>query len=212
MILNFIFSNLNAIILITWIIFLFFICIRFFKPEWVKSISYKKIILISISIHIFYALFISWGQYYVWLNGGEFTRSLLSMPLSTDVPFSPVFEWLRPIFAGDLGYFFYYILGRFWINAFLTLIISFVLYGFFILWDHYRGSFVDNGTKIVLILMIISGWPGVLINVVLGFFLSLILMIIYTIKGKNNLKIEPLFIVSTLLSLLFTNIILSHVL
>ena len=43
MILNFIFSHLNAIILAIWIIFLAIVAIRFFKPVGVKNISYTKL-------------------------------------------------------------------------------------------------------------------------------------------------------------------------
>ena len=57
MILNFIFSNLNVIVLGVWIIFWAIVAIRFFYPTWVKNISYIKLIGIAFLLNIFYGIF-----------------------------------------------------------------------------------------------------------------------------------------------------------
>lgn len=212
MILNFIFLNLNAITLSIWIIFLVFVSVRFFKPSLVKDISYRKIILITVIIYLSYGLFVSWGQYYVWANGGELTKNFINLPLSNDVPMSSVFEWTRPLFENNFGFFLYYILGRVWLDIFLTFIISSIFYGVFVAWNSYRKSFSDNGPELFLVLMLISGWPGLFVTIILGFIFSILFFIVYFFQKKKKLIIEPIFIFTTFFALLFTNIILHYVL
>lgn len=214
MILNFIFSYLNAIVLAIWIVFLIIVAIRFFRPAWVKSISYWKFILIAIGLNIFYGLFVTWGQYYVWANGGIVTQTLLNSPLPKQVSF---FEWARPLFENHLGYFLFYIWGRFWLYIFISFLISGILYFLFRVWKSYRGSFTEQGPELLLVLMLISGYPGILILIPLGFIFSILLFGFYYFKGDKVVNIEPAFIVATLFALFFPyviyviNIILGYV-
>ena len=212
MILNFIFSNLNIIILSIWIVFLILVAIRYFKPGWVRNISYLNIFFIAIGIHIFYGLFVTWGQYRVWQNGSEMAKMLVRLPLPSQAPLPSLLEWVRPLFENSFGYFLYYILGRVWFNIFISFLVSGILYLIFKIWNHYRGGFIEQGPFLLLILMLISGFPGVLVSVSLGFILSLLFFVVSYIRGDKVIKIEPIFIFSTLLALLFTNVILSYVL
>jgi hypothetical protein len=212
MILNFILSHLNLIILITWIIFLIIVGIRYFKPSWVKNISYRKLFFGTIGIHVFYGLFISWGQYYVWANGSEMTKMLVNLPISAETPFPKILWWARSLFENNLGYFLYYIWGRFWLNIFISFLTSGLIFLIFKTWKHYRGGFQEGGPLFLLILMLISGFPGILVNVSLGFIFAVILFFVNYLKKRTVLNIEPVFIFSTLISLLFTNIILLYVL
>jgi hypothetical protein len=208
--LNFIFSHLNAIILIIWIIFLFFIAIRFFKPAWVKDISFLKLALIAFAINIFYGLFITWGQYHVWAVSKDMTHALINLPLPGNVPFPPYLEWIRPLFENHLGYFLYYVLGRVWFNVFISFIISGVLYLIFKAWDFYRGGFLDQGPELLLALMLVPGWPEILIFIPLGFFLSILVSCFSHFRGNKVVNIELSFIFAALLTLLFARIILSY--
>jgi len=210
---NFIFSNLNAIVLVIWLVFLAIVVIRYFHGAWVKDISYFKLILIAVGLNIFYALFVSWGQYYVWATSSDFTRSLLNSPLPKEVPF---YAWARPFFENHLGYFLHYVLGRVWLNILVLFLFSASLYFLLKIWKFYRGNFLEQGPELLLLLMLISGWPGVLVSIPLGFFLS-VLFIIFSYFKKTAPKtlslktvlIEPAFILATFISLLFSRIILS---
>lgn len=207
--LNFIFSNLNTIVLVIWIVFLIIVAIRFFRPTLVRNISYFKLILTALSLNIFYGLFVSWGQYYVWANGSEITKALLNSPLPKEVPF---LEWARPLFSNHLGYFLFYIWGRFWIYILISFLISGILYFLFRFWKSYRGGFSEQGPELLLILMLIVGYPGVLVLIPLGFVFSILLFGFYYFKGNKEdkiLNIEPAFIVATFFTLLFTSAILS---
>lgn len=216
--LNFIFSHLYAIILVIWILFLIIVVIRFWRPAWVKNISYLKLFWITLGIHIIYGLFLTWGQSYVWANGNAMTEALLNLPLPSQVPFPSFLEWLRPLFEHSHGYFWFYVWGRFWFNIFLLFLTGGVLYSIFRAWKHYRGGFSDEGPLLLLILMLISGWPGVLVSVTLGFILAVLLFGFHYLKSYikkvpiQNVVIEPAFILSTLVALLFTNFILKYML
>jgi hypothetical protein len=57
--------------------------------------------------------------------------------------------------------------------------------------------------------MLISGFPGNLILIPLGFACAIFLYsFFYFKKGKKNVNIEPAFIIATFLTLLFGHIIL----
>lgn len=198
--------------LLFWIVLLIIIGLKYFRPVWFNNISYRKLFFVTIGIHILYGLFITWGQYYVWLNGSEMTRILLNLPLPPETPFPDIFNWIRPFFDNNYGYFLYYVLGRFWLNIFISFALSGLLYLIFKIWAKYKGGFQENGPMIILILMLISGYPNILVNITLGFIFSLAHLVISSLKGRKNVNIEPIFIFSTLISLLFTNIILKIVL
>ncbi len=204
--------HFNAINLSIWVIFLFIVTVRYFKPVWVKNISYKKLFFIALGLNILYGIFLTWGQYYVWSMVSDVTRSLLMLPLPEQVPFSPVFEWTRPLFEGNHGYFMFYVFGRFWLNILVSLAVSAVLYFIFKFWKLYRGGFQEKGPLFILILMLISGFPGVLVTIALGLTFSIIFFIFSYYKGNKKINIEPIFILTTLISLFFTNIIFSSVL
>jgi hypothetical protein len=217
-ILKFIFSNLNAIILVIWFLFLIIVTIRFFRPNWVKNISYKKLLLIVLGFHIVYGIFITWGQYYVWAKGSGVTKVLLHLPLSSQVPFPHFLEWSRFIFENNIGYFSYYVLGRFWSSIFILFFTSLILYFIFKIWKSYRGGFSEEGPLLLFILMLVSGWPGIIVSVALGFIFATLFFIFYFVKNmkdKNPPKvifIEGFFILSTLIALLFTKVIMFYML
>ena len=201
----FVFSNLNTIILGIWVIFWIIVAVRFFRPTWVKNISYFKLALISFLLNIFYGFFVTWGQYYVWSHGNLVTKTLLNSPLAKEVP---IYNFLRPLFQNHLGYFSFYVLGRFWLNILILFTVSIVFYFLLKIWRHYRGGFSENGPLLILILMLISGWPGMIVFVSLGFIFSTVLAIIYYFRGKNIVEIEPVFILASLVALIFSDKIL----
>ena len=207
--LNFIFSHLHALVLAVWVVFLIIVAIRFFRQALVKNISFFKLIVIAIGFIIFYGLFVSWGQYYVWATSSDVTRSLLDAPLSKQVPFPVYLEFIRPFFENHFGYFLFYILGRVWLNILISFLISGILYFLFRVWQFYRGGFLSQCPELLLFLMLISGFPGVLVSVPLGFVLSILLFGFSYLKGNKVVHIEPVFIFTTLFALLFTRMILN---
>ncbi len=204
MILNFIFSNLNVIVLAIWIIFWIIVAIRYFCPAWVKNISFSKLAIIAFSLRIIYGIFITWGQYYVW-NSNSFTQTLLNSPLAKGVP---TYDFIRPLFENNLGYFSYYVLGRFWLYIFTLFIVSILFYFLSKIWWSYRGGFSKDGPLLILILMLISGWPGVLVFIPLSLIFSIIYLVFSYFRGKKEVKIEPAFILASLVALIFNNVIL----
>jgi hypothetical protein len=209
--LNFIFSNLNAIVLGIWVLFLIVVAVRFFRPTWVKNISFPRLILIAVGMNIFYGLFVTWGQYHVWATASDFTRVFINSPLSPKVPFPVYLNWFRPLFAHHFGYFLFYILGRVWLNILFLFLVSGALYSLFRVWNFYRGGFLEQGPELLLILMLISGMPGLFVSIFLGFIFSIFLFGFSYFKGNKIVNIEPAFIFATLFALLFTNIIFKFI-
>jgi hypothetical protein len=192
MILNFIFSNINIIILGIWLVFFVLVAIRFFYPVWVRNVSFLKLAGIAVGLNIFYSLFFTWAQYYVW-KITDLTKTYIKLP-----------------------YFLHYVFIHFWLNVFILFLISGGLYLIFKIWKFYRGNFKDQGPELLLVLMLISGFPGILVLVPLGFILSIFLFVVLyakTVVKRNSsvaitLNIEPSFIIATFLTLLFSRIIL----
>ena len=207
--LYFIFSNLNAIVLAIWTMFLIIVAIRYFRPDWVKNISYFKLLLIAIGLNIFYGLFVTWGQYHVWANGNQITKALLSSPLGKEVPLPFLLEWIRPLFEHSYGYFLFYVLGRTWLDTSLLFLISGAVYSLFRIWKSYRGGFLEQGPEILLILMLASGYPGILVFIPIGFILAVLFSIYSSIRGKASINIEPAFIVAAFVALIFAPAILN---
>ncbi len=246
---NFIFSNLNIIELVVWAALFIVVVLRFMRrgvapngltrhdPAGSKNISFSVLIAFVIGLHIFYGAFVTWGQYYVWNTSGEYTKTFISAPLPEEVPLG-IFEGLRANLEQPLGYFSYYVFGRIW----LDIIILFALAGFFYsilkIWSLYRGGFLPHGPEILLVLMLISGYPGILILVPLGFTLAFASFgISYAVKLYKEIKLprpytiptfsssvreavsvvkcspvylEPSFLIATPIALLFGGIIFAY--
>ena len=206
MILNFVFSHFNQIMLVVWTLFLFILAIRFWKPSWVKNISYTKLILIAVAIDVFHGLFLTLVKYYGWSRPNDKTLSYcINSPLSKN---TPIFEWLRPLFENHLGYFLHYVWTNYWMSIFISLFVSGLLYFLFKMWRTYRGNFLPEGPEILFILMLIAGWPGIVVLIPLGFLVSVIGFFIYQLKGKALVYVEPMFIIATFLTIIFEKPIL----
>lgn len=201
MILNFIFSNFNAIVLGIWLLFAVIVTVRYFQPSFIrchnryllkvinkiKNISYLKLIIIALGLNIFFGLFISVSLYYVWG---------LSDPSGTYI---------------QLPYFLGYIWTNVWLDISISFFLSGLLYSVFKVWKYYRGGFIENGPELLLILMLISGFPKILVFIIIGFiFIILSFIFSYFFKHKKNLIIEPAFIVALFLTLLLGNIVVSY--
>ncbi|MEK7148536.1 MAG: hypothetical protein AAB770_01325 [Patescibacteria group bacterium] len=210
----FIFNNINNIFLAVWSVLIILVALRFFYPAWVKNVSYTWFVVAAISIHFFYGALVTWGQYYVWANGNTFTQSLLSAHLPVEAPLPSAIEWTRPYFEQPLGYFSYYVFGRLWLNIIILFLISGFFYSVLKLWSFYKGGFLPNGPEIILALLLISGYPGILVLVPLGFIMSIIWFTILYFKNRTTvvppMYIEPVFLIATPAVLFFSKTILSY--
>lgn len=220
----FLISNLDIFIFFIWILVLSFVAFRFFlskgiyfKKEclkkisnWVEGISFRKLIFVTIIINIFYGILVTWAQYYTWANSSvDYVRTLVNLPLSKETPFPYLLEWVRPLFEKDFGYFIYYVFGRFWFYIIVSFLISGILYFIFKIWKSNHGGFREDGPELILILMLIVGWPGIFIFIPLGFILSIILLILLKLKGKMTTEVEPAFILASVIVLIFGKILLT---
>lgn len=140
-------------IFLTYLPQVFFITV--FLAAASRVISYKLLVISSVAFHLFYAAFLTLGQYYVW-SQSEFTKLLLDSP----------------------GYFFFYSWGRFWINALLAIVLPFIFYLFLRLLKKYQERFFEQGeTELGLLSALIVGWPNFVIFVPLVFVLVIIVSI-----------------------------------
>ena len=108
----------------------------------------------------------------------------------------------------------HYVWIHYWMNISILFLTSGILYSFFKTWKFYRGGFLDNGPELLLVLMLISRWPGVMIMVSLGFIFAVILSIfkLFYFKDKKNINLEPAIILATFIVLIFGNLIISYLL
>lgn len=211
MILNFILSNLNILTLAIWTLFFVVVALRFVRPSWVKNIPFRALIVLAFSLHILYGVFISWGQYHVWaMPENEMGKLFLSAPLAPEGLLPSMLEWTRPFFAHPLGYFAYYVLGRFWINIGILFLVTGLFYGLFKFWNSRRGNFTPEGPELLFVLMLISGWPGVLFMLLIGFIIALCSIVISRAMGKPRTIVEPAFLAASFVALEFTLPVLDH--
>jgi len=198
MILGFIFAHLNAVALGVWMIFLGMVLMRFLRPSLIGNISYSNLIFGAVALHLCYAVFLTWGQYHLWATASDFTRSLLMAPLPSEVPIPAVLEFLRPYLSGTLGYFSYYAFGRFFFNIITLFVVAGVLYGVLKLWNSYKKNFEAEDLEIFLILMLIAGWPGIMVLVPLGFVAAVLFLVGSTVFFKQNkISLIPVFLFTT---------------
>ncbi len=215
--LNFIFSNLNIIVLVVWVVFFAVVVLRFMRPvvasngltrhnpAGLKNISYSMLVGIAIGLHIFYGAFVTWGQYHVWATSSEFTQTFVTSPLPNEVPLG-ILEGLRGAFDQPLGYFTYYVFGRIWLDIIILFALSGFFYSILKIWSFYRGGFLPHGTEILLVLMLISGYPGILILVPLGFVLAFASFGIARFRRTSGVKqiyLEPSFIIATPIAIFY---------
>ncbi len=120
--------------------------------------------------HVFYALLLAGGQYYVW-SQSEFTKSLLNAPVSSEVPTEGLISYFPFLLESGFGYFFLYSWGRFWLEAFLAVGVAI---GFWLLLralQRYQERFFEDGeVELGFLAALSAGWPNIVILIPLIFF------------------------------------------
>ncbi len=209
MILGFIFAHLNAIALSMWVVFFCIVLVRFLRPDWVKNISYKWLVLSAVVLHIMYAMFVTWGQYHIWATSSDFTRALLAAPLPTEAPIPAILEFLRPYLSGSFGYFFYYAFGRFFLSMVMLFAVTGAFYTAIKFWHNKRNNFGEQGPELLCVLMLIAGWPGIIVLGPLGFAVAILFSVgALVFLKKTQTSLLPAFLLVTPIALIASKPIL----
>lgn len=200
--LNIFFSQSSVIVLAVWMIVALIATMRYFEMLIVARVSWRWLVGITIALHLGYAAFLTWGQYVVWKNN-DLTKIFLTEPLSSDVPLPIIFEWVRPYFERPLGYFAFYSFGRF----FSGLIALFTVTGLLVLFLKIRAqyqpiNFAENDISAIALAVLISGWPGVIVLVPLGFLCAVVISLGARIfYGIERIYLPPAFLVAAPIAL-----------
>ena len=208
---NFIFSNLNTITLVVWLTFFCIVAVRTLRPALVKNFSYGRLVVIAINLHLLYGIVATWGQYRAWATGGDITQALLVAPLSPEVPFPVYLEWARPFFEQQYGYFALYSFQNFFLSTIALFIVTGLFYFFLIARARYRAlNFREGDIMLIVLAMLISGWPGVIVLLPIGLasavLLSLGARIFY---GIERIPLPPAFLFAAPFALIFAQQILT---
>lgn len=200
---NFIFSNLNVIEIAVWVVFFFVVDVRYLRPLWVRNISYNWLVGIAAGIHLLYGVLATWGQYVVW-GKSEFTKILLSSSLAQEVPFPFLLEWIRPFFSGAHGYFAFYSFQNFFLSTVALFVVTGLFYIFLVTRAQYRAhNFREGDIMLIVLAMLISGWPGIIVLLPIGLISAVVLSIVARIfYGIERIPLVPTFLFSAPVALL----------
>ncbi|HTW96212.1 MAG TPA: hypothetical protein VMD74_00955 [Candidatus Methylomirabilis sp.] len=140
-----------------------------------KKWNLWHLIWVMISFLLGLALIKSTLQYWVW-NQSQLTRTLLHLPLpKTGLGWFaglPVFTKLSP------GYFLYYSWNHFWQAGLLSVVVAFVVYGFFAVVGKYKKDyFFSREGKLACAMVLVVGWPMAIFLVILTLLLALALAV-----------------------------------
>lgn len=157
-----IFSNLNAIFLVACLAILTAAVVRFARLPNAGNISFLTLVAITAGFYVFYATFVTWGQYYTWASSGEYARTFISSSLPAEAPFPGAIEWIRPYFDRPTGYFMYYSFGHFWLRPLIAIATAGIFYFFLIFLRRWKSKFFKKEEiELGFLCALLSGWPGI---------------------------------------------------
>lgn len=157
-----------------------------------------------IAFRILYAALLTLIQYTVW-HANTISRTLLDSPLIFPNQIEVVPRWIAWVFNGQGGYFFFYVWGRFWFNAALSIGVAFLWYLFLRFLARRRDRFFDEGEVMLGFLSaLLVGWPHITLFIPLLFFcvvgVSLVRRLVW---GHQYTTLGTPFILSALLIIPF---------
>lgn len=202
---DFLLAHFNEIFFVVWVIFFSIVVIRFIRPLWVKNISYSWLVGTALLIHLFYGVFATWGQYVVW-NRNELTKVFLSLPLTEEVHFPLYLEFLRPLFNGTNEYFVFYSFQHFFLGTIALLMVI----GLFLLFLVVRArthpvNFREGDIMLIVLAMLISGWPGIIVLLPIGLILAILLSIgARVFYGIERILLPPAFLLAAPIALIYS--------
>lgn len=150
--------------------------------------TYRRLVWVSVSFLILFAIGLSFGQYYIW-EQNELTRYLNQNGLDRET-FQPILKIAYPLFAGEHGYFLFYALTRFWQPLVLTMLSAGIFYWFLKLLGRYRENFFEPYEfKLALLLVLLVGWPNFLVFLALTFLIAVMVAAI-RLKFPEKLPVQ----------------------
>jgi hypothetical protein len=136
------------------------------------KITTKKIVFLFLGIQIFYAIFLTWAQYYVWA-GSDFTKIFVNTPFDSSLR-TNVFSFLPFLKDSSLGYFIYYVWGRFWMEFAITWCVAFFFWLLFSFFKKRRDYlFTKEELYIGILGILVFNWPGSIIFILVSLFTAI---------------------------------------
>lgn len=183
--------------------------LRYFTVSIFARLSWWQLVAFVVVLNIGYATLLSYGQYVTW-SADSVGKTFLTQPLSGDTPLPFLPEWARDFFEQPLGYFSFYIFGRF----FFPIIILFTVTIAFVILLHFRAryrpiNFKEGDIMAIAIALLISGWPGILVLVPLSFLFAVVISICARFYGIERVRLSPAFLLASPFSLIFATQILT---
>lgn len=168
-----------------------------------KLTNFRFLIISLIVFKVLYAGLLSAGQYYIWA-GDKALSVFVNSPLSENVPPSIVTKLFPALFSTDLGYFFYYVYGRFFINLLLAVGLAFAFWAFLRILKKHKERFFESGeTELGLLCALIVGWPNFLVFIPVVFVSIVIVSIVRGILLKEAYTTMGMpFLLATLICLI----------
>ena len=145
-----------------------------YYPEFkLLNLTWKKLIVGTVSFQFFYAGLITWAQYYIWSKNG-FTNILLNSPVDKEA-LGPILNFFFPLFDHRHGYFAFYVFGRFWLEVLIIWGLATLFYCLLRLSSRHRMEFFEPGEiELGLLVALIAGWPNFVIFIPLMLGLTLL--------------------------------------
>lgn len=198
---NFFIFNIQTIALAIWSVVAVVLMMRYFRVPYVVRVPWWCLVLLVVVLHFGYVAFITVAQYQVW-GSNEFTKDFLMQPLAHDVPLPFLLEWARSWFEGPLGYFSFYVFGRYVLSLVFLFVTAIVLGLLLLLRARHRPlNFKEGDIPALILSALVSGWPGVIVLVPLGFIIALVISAL----GKILYRVErtylpPAFLIAALVA------------
>ena len=201
---DFFVAHIQVIAPIVWVLVALALILRYFKISFFSRVPWWGLAILVLCLHVGYTTFLSFGQYYMW-SSSEFTQSFLTQPLAEDVQFPLLLEWTRPWFSGPLGYFGFYVIGRFVLSLAFLIAFTTAVLGLLMLRRKYRPHNFQEGDIIALTLaVLVSGWPGVIVLIPLGFIIAILISVGgKVLYGIERIYLPPAFLLASPIAFIF---------
>ncbi|OGE85895.1 MAG: hypothetical protein A3J48_00980 [Candidatus Doudnabacteria bacterium RIFCSPHIGHO2_02_FULL_46_11] len=165
-------------------------CLWYLKPQWLSKLKIppenllKNLLIATLTFRLFYPFVLSFAQYNLW---------------SKD-PFSQYF--LPP--HQPLNYFLLYVWGRFWLESVLALAVAGLFWAFLYLIQKNRtGFWTKDDLFLAALLAILTGWPDVIVFLVLVCLYTLLLSLVRLIIFKQtHTQLTSALIIAAIITLL----------
>ena len=199
MITNILINYPHILALIVWIIIALVAIARYVKVSFFARVSWGWLIAFTIAFHFGYAGLLTWGQYHIWsAPSNDFGKSLLSSPLPAETPLPIFLEWVRPHLARPLGYFAFDVFMRFFFNIIILIGLAGLFALFLKLRARYRPiNFGENDIAAITLAVLVSGWPGVIVLIPLGFLCAILISLgMRMFRGAERIYLPPAFLLA----------------